>query len=165
MTVMAACLIPVSIQSYNHGSSQVRKYLHVVLCFSPVGDKFRVRARQFPALVNCMVYDWFLPWPSQVRRWVWIFAVAFEFSFAPIPLAMLGHVTTQCTSHAPSHVVTKSVPKAKIFQVHRLSQFESVPALQHGAFWADVQHIVALGCKSTLMLLCCRHWCRWQHAS
>jgi dynein heavy chain len=32
---------------------QVKKYLHVVLCFSPVGDKFRIRARQFPALVNC----------------------------------------------------------------------------------------------------------------
>ena len=37
---------------------QVRKNLHVVLCFSPVGDKFRVRARQFPALVSCTVFDW-----------------------------------------------------------------------------------------------------------
>jgi dynein heavy chain len=36
----------------------VRKNLHVVLCFSPVGDKFRVRARQFPALVSCTVFDW-----------------------------------------------------------------------------------------------------------
>ena len=43
---------------------QVRKYLHVVLCFSPVGDKFRVRARQFPALVNCTQFDWFHGWPS-----------------------------------------------------------------------------------------------------
>ena len=32
---------------------KVRKYLHVCLCFSPVGDTFRVRARQFPALVSC----------------------------------------------------------------------------------------------------------------
>ena len=38
---------------------QVRKFLHVVLCFSPVGDKFRIRARQFPALVNCTAFDWF----------------------------------------------------------------------------------------------------------
>lgn len=37
---------------------RVRKNLHVVLCFSPVGDSFRVRARQFPALVNCTVFDW-----------------------------------------------------------------------------------------------------------
>lgn len=33
--------------------AKARRLLHVVLCFSPVGEKFRVRARQFPALVNC----------------------------------------------------------------------------------------------------------------
>ena len=44
---------------------KVRKYLHVVLCFSPVGDKFRVRARQFPALINNTVFDYFLPWPQE----------------------------------------------------------------------------------------------------
>ncbi|MCP4294113.1 MAG: hypothetical protein GY786_00725 [Proteobacteria bacterium] len=37
----------------------MRKYLHVTLCFSPVGDLFRTRARRFPALVNCTVIDWF----------------------------------------------------------------------------------------------------------
>ena len=46
----------------------MRKYLHVVLCFSPVGDRFRIRARQFPALVNCTSFDWFHTWPSEVRR-------------------------------------------------------------------------------------------------
>ena len=44
---------------------QVRKFLHVVLCFSPVGDKFRIRARQFPALVNCTAFDWFHTWPAE----------------------------------------------------------------------------------------------------
>jgi dynein heavy chain len=44
---------------------KVRKYLHVILCFSPVGDKFRIRARQFPALVNCTVFDWFHSWPHE----------------------------------------------------------------------------------------------------
>jgi dynein heavy chain len=34
------------------------------LCFSPVGDAFRNRARKFPALVNCTVIDWFQPWPE-----------------------------------------------------------------------------------------------------
>ena len=43
----------------------MRKYLHVVLCFSPVGDKFRIRARQFPALVNCTAFDWFHTWPAE----------------------------------------------------------------------------------------------------
>ncbi|KAK3254170.1 Dynein beta chain, flagellar outer arm [Cymbomonas tetramitiformis] len=44
---------------------KVRKFLHFALCFSPVGDKFRVRARQFPALINNTVIDWFQPWPHE----------------------------------------------------------------------------------------------------
>ncbi|KAK9808985.1 hypothetical protein WJX72_007373 [[Myrmecia] bisecta] len=44
---------------------KVRKFLHIVLCFSPVGDKFRIRARQFPALVNCTAFDWFHTWPAE----------------------------------------------------------------------------------------------------
>ena len=42
---------------------QVRSKLHVVLCFSPVGDMFRHRARRFAALVNCCTIDWFHAWP------------------------------------------------------------------------------------------------------
>ena len=45
---------------------QVRCNLHVVLCFSPVGEKFQVRARQFPALVSCLTYDHFHTWPQEV---------------------------------------------------------------------------------------------------
>lgn len=45
--------------------NKVRKFLHIVLCFSPVGDKFRIRARQFPALVNCTMFDWFHGWPAE----------------------------------------------------------------------------------------------------
>jgi len=43
--------------------NQVRTNLHVVLCFSPVGDKFRIRCRKFPGLINCTNIDWFHPWP------------------------------------------------------------------------------------------------------
>ncbi len=42
---------------------KVRKNLHMGLCFSPVGDAFRFRARQFPALINCTTIDWFHAWP------------------------------------------------------------------------------------------------------
>jgi dynein heavy chain len=42
---------------------RVRKNLHVILAFSPVGEDFRVRAMRFPALVNCTVIDWFHAWP------------------------------------------------------------------------------------------------------
>jgi len=43
--------------------SRIRKNLHMSLCFSPVGDAMRNRAKKFPALVNCTVIDWFQPWP------------------------------------------------------------------------------------------------------
>jgi len=42
---------------------RVRKNLHMSLCFSPVGDDFRNRAKKFPALINNTVIDWFHPWP------------------------------------------------------------------------------------------------------
>merc|ERR1719460_892646 len=44
---------------------RIRKNLHMSLCFSPVGDAMRGRARKFPALVNCTVIDWFQPWPME----------------------------------------------------------------------------------------------------
>jgi len=44
---------------------RVRDYLHIVLCFSPVGQKFRDRAIKFPALFNECTIDWFMPWPEE----------------------------------------------------------------------------------------------------
>eukprot|EP00795_Rhopilema_esculentum_P016694 gene16694-8141_t len=43
---------------------RVRSNLHVILCMSPVGDPFRNRLRQYPALVNCTTIDWFSEWPA-----------------------------------------------------------------------------------------------------
>ncbi|EGD79180.1 outer dynein arm heavy chain beta [Salpingoeca rosetta] len=43
---------------------RVRRLLKVVLCFSPVGDTLRKRARKFPAIVNCTSIDWFHEWPE-----------------------------------------------------------------------------------------------------
>jgi dynein heavy chain len=42
---------------------KVRKNLHLGLCFSPVGDAFRFRARMFPGVINCTSMDWFHEWP------------------------------------------------------------------------------------------------------
>ncbi|XP_067860662.1 dynein axonemal heavy chain 17-like [Heptranchias perlo] len=44
---------------------RVRRQLKVVLCFSPVGSILRVRARKFPALVNCTAINWFHEWPEE----------------------------------------------------------------------------------------------------
>jgi dynein heavy chain len=44
---------------------RIRSNLHTILCFSPVGDLIRVRARRFPGLVNCTAIDWFHPWSTE----------------------------------------------------------------------------------------------------
>ncbi|CAH8538577.1 unnamed protein product [Heterobilharzia americana] len=41
-----------------------REKLHIVMAFSPIGEAFRNRLRQFPALINCCTIDWFQPWPE-----------------------------------------------------------------------------------------------------
>ncbi|NXK86097.1 DYH7 protein, partial [Formicarius rufipectus] len=41
-----------------------KENLHIVVAFSPVGDAFRNRLRQFPSLINCCTIDWFQPWPE-----------------------------------------------------------------------------------------------------
>ena len=50
---------------YKFFVDRVRDNLHVILCFSPIGEKFRNRARMFPGLFNCCSIDWFLPWPQE----------------------------------------------------------------------------------------------------
>eukprot|EP00913_Durusdinium_trenchii_P024527 g23025.t1 len=45
--------------------SRVKKNVHVVLAFSPVGDGFRSRLRMFPSLVNCCTINWFREWPAE----------------------------------------------------------------------------------------------------
>ena len=47
-----------------------KKNLHMVLCFSPVGDIFKKRLRTFPYLINCSTIDWFLPWPKEALKTV-----------------------------------------------------------------------------------------------
>lgn len=62
--VKAEGIVPDRKNCWDYFIGQIRKNLHVCLCFSPVGDGFRNRARRFPALVNCTVIDMFQPWPK-----------------------------------------------------------------------------------------------------
>eukprot|EP00930_Biecheleria_cincta_P008309 TRINITY_DN10972_c0_g3_i1.p1 TRINITY_DN10972_c0_g3~~TRINITY_DN10972_c0_g3_i1.p1 ORF type:complete len:4176 (-),score=874.55 TRINITY_DN10972_c0_g3_i1:69-11708(-) len=41
----------------------IRENMHIVLAFSPIGEGFRSRCRQFPSIINCATIDWFSPWP------------------------------------------------------------------------------------------------------
>lgn len=47
--------------------NRCRENLHIMIAFSPIGDAFRNRLRQFPSLINCCTIDWF-----QVR-YIWPF--------------------------------------------------------------------------------------------
>lgn len=60
-----AGVIPTTEAMYAFLIERVRANLHIVLCMSPIGDNFRNRLRQYPALVNCTTIDWFCEWPKE----------------------------------------------------------------------------------------------------
>merc|ERR1719506_2194446 len=82
---------------WNFFISRIRKNLHMSICFSPVGDGMRNRAKKFPALITCTVIDWFQPWPSDALR-----SVAAKFL---APMEILGDaedpVRTGCVDFFP----------------------------------------------------------------
>jgi dynein heavy chain len=48
--------------------NKVRSNLHIVLCLSPLSKTFAQWCRQFPALSNTTVIDWFHPWPRDALK-------------------------------------------------------------------------------------------------
>ena len=49
--------------TYDLFVENTKSNLHILFCTSPVGENLRLRMRKFPALINCCILDWFMPWP------------------------------------------------------------------------------------------------------
>ncbi|XP_014211752.1 dynein heavy chain 12, axonemal [Copidosoma floridanum] len=50
--------------------NRCKEKLHVMLCFSPIGESFRTRLRMYPSFVNCCTIDWFQIWPEEALEQV-----------------------------------------------------------------------------------------------
>ena len=52
-------LPPTPENTINWFLDRVKLNLHVVICFSPIGETFQIRSLKFPALVSGCTIDWY----------------------------------------------------------------------------------------------------------
>ncbi|XP_016518823.1 dynein heavy chain 8, axonemal [Poecilia formosa] len=83
---------------YEYFIARAKKNLHVVLCFSPVGQKFRSRCQKFPGLISGCTMDWYSPWPSEALVAVSTYLLS-EFPMVCSPTVKTAMMTTMGTYH------------------------------------------------------------------
>lgn len=110
----------------------MKRNLHMVLSFSPVGGEFRERLRKFPSLVNCTTIDWFSEWPRDA----------------------LHTVATQFLADLPG-------VEAKVVSIHaaRIAQRaqHSLPACKCNNFEMAVEWSVKRVVRPKVCMLCSQH--------
>lgn len=47
---------------------RIKDHMHISICMSPIGERFRNYTRMFPALINNTTIDWFMPWPLEALQ-------------------------------------------------------------------------------------------------
>ena len=59
---------PTKLNIFSQYIIRVRRNIHLCIAMSPLGEAFRNRLRNFPALVNCCTIDWFTNWPAEALQ-------------------------------------------------------------------------------------------------
>jgi dynein heavy chain len=90
-------------QLYAYFVERCKNNLHIVICFSPIGDTFRNRCRDFPSLINCTTIDWFSEWPkdaleSVAQRFLGEVQLADEVRDSCVEMVQVFHTSTQKSS-------------------------------------------------------------------
>ena len=76
-----------------------RENLHIVLAFSPVGEQFRNRCRQFPSIINCCTIDWYNPWPAEA-----LYSVAYrQYQSKEVELGISEYLDALCQMSVSIH--------------------------------------------------------------
>ncbi|XP_059612585.1 dynein axonemal heavy chain 7 [Phlebotomus argentipes] len=58
------------LQVFTFFVNRCKQRLHIILCFSPIGDSLRSRIRLYPSLVNCCTIDWYEEWPPEALEMI-----------------------------------------------------------------------------------------------
>ncbi|XP_026320150.1 dynein heavy chain 8, axonemal [Hyposmocoma kahamanoa] len=122
MKKLAPRRVPVPDVLYEYFIMRSRANLHVVLCFSPVGEKFRSRALKFPGLISGSTMDWFQKWPKEAlievaHHFLWEYPIVCSIETKVQVIEMMGsvqdNVADACVSYydrfrRQAHVTPKS---------------------------------------------------------